>query len=275
MSRTVTTSLNIAYGKGSTYLTATNISFDVSVLGVDMTFRLYLNGSTRGYATLNSTAMGILYPTATAKPYRLDHSFEAGQGITSSASYIYLQFGGTNVQQATSLPLLSASTYTLTGSTVSAVTNSTRSTIIRYAVYSSSTVNAVAGRNCTFTLYFYQYDCAAQRISNGLSSVSVSNATPYYNDPVTYTAVVRSGATWQGWYSDVNHTNLVSTNQSYTTTPNKDLTLYGYAGTLASEHFVNVDGIWKTIDSKYVNINGVWKTADAVYGNVDGVWKST
>ena len=233
MSRVITKVLEIPYGSGATYLTATNISFDVSAYGENMTFRLYLNGSTTGYAVLNSSAMNALYPSSTAKPFKMDHTIDAGQGFASSSSYIYLQIGGTTVQSLTGLPVLPASTYSAPGMTVSAVTGSTRSSIIRYAVHSNSTFNTVAGENIKFTLYFYQYDCSALTSGNGVASTSISNSTPYYNDSVTYSAVVKSGATWQGWYSDEGHTNLVSNSISYTTTPNNDQTLYAYAGEIA------------------------------------------
>ena len=255
MSRVITKVLEIPYGSGATYLTATNISFDVSVFGVNMTFRLYLNGSTTGYAVLNSSAMNALYPSSTAKPFKMDHTIGAGQGLASSSPYIYLQIGGTTVQSLTGLSVLSASTYSAPGMTVSAVTGSTRSSIIRYAVHSSSAYNAVAGNSIKFTLYFYQYDCSALTSGNGVASTSISNSTPYYNDSVTYSAVVKSGATWQGWYSDEGHTNLVSNSISYTTTPNNDQTLYAYAGEIAEPPVITLGNPTLSKISDEVSIN--------------------
>jgi hypothetical protein len=44
---------------------------------------------------------------------------------------------------------------------------------------------------------------------------------------------------------------------------------------VAPEMFVNVDGLWKPIDSMYANINGVWKQADSLYININGTWKQS
>ena len=255
MSRVIIKVLEIPYGSGATYLTATNISFDVPVFGINMTFRLYLNGSKTGYAVLNSSAMNALYPSSTAKPFKMDHTIGAGQGLSSSSSYIYLQVGGTTVQSLTRLPVRSSSTYSADAMTASAITGSTRSSIIRYVVNSSSTINAVAGGSIKFTLYFYQYDCSALTSGNGVASTSVSNSTPYYNDPVTYSAIVKSGATWHGWYSDESHTNLISSNLSYTTTPNSDKTLYAYAGEIAEPPITTLGAPTLSKISSNVSVN--------------------
>lgn len=36
---------------------------------------------------------------------------------------------------------------------------------------------------------------------------------------------------------------------------------------------VNVDGVWKDIDSAYVNVGDTWKMIDAIYANIGGTWK--
>lgn len=92
-----------------------------------------------------------------------------------------------------------------------------------------------------------------------MTSATVSDAEPWDGDSVTFTATLKSGATFDGWYSDAACTQLVSTSLSYTTTA-ADLTLYAKAT-------VAVTGT-----GSFVKKNGAWREALAVYKKVSGAW---
>lgn len=37
--------------------------------------------------------------------------------------------------------------------------------------------------------------------------------------------------------------------------------------------YVNVNGVWRSVQDEYANVNGIWKTSYSKYLNVNGVWK--
>lgn len=113
--------------------------------------------------------------------------------------------------------------------------------------------------HASVALYFWQYSCTASAVGNGVDAVSVSNSAPYEGDSVTFTAALKQGATWHGWYSDAACTQLVSTSQVYTTDA-ADLTLYAKAtrevtGTGA---YARAGGQWAEAQDVYKRINGEW-----------------
>lgn len=122
-----------------------------------------------------------------------------------------------------------------------------------------NTVNGTSYRYLNLTLYFTQYSCSANAVGNGIQSVSVSNSAPYEGDTVTFTANVKAGATWHGWYSDAACTQLLSTSPTYTTAA-ADLTLYAKAT-------VEVTGT-----GMYTKVNGAWVEAQNIYKKVSGAW---
>ena len=257
MANVVARTLRVEYGQTKTYMTASGLSLDVSVLGTNMTTRLYLQ-SKNGYAIFNSTALDVLYPNAKAHPVKADSTFHAGLFSSNSSCYIALEFDGTEVQKCYP-KTYDGQTPDDKGLTASAILNSTKSSTIRYHHYANSTVNAVATSFLQLTLYFNQYSCSANAAGNGVTSASVSDATPWDGDSVTFTATLKSGATWHGWYKDAACTQLVSTSQSYTVNA-ADLTLYAYAT-------VEVSGT-----GIYLKQNGAYKQAQAAYKKVNGVW---
>ena len=73
----------------------------------------------------------------------------------------------------------------------------------------------------------YYYNCAAfAKSGTGISNVSVSSNEVIEGDTTTFTATVENNAVFDGWYSDEQCTNKVSSSTTYTATVNSDLTLY-------------------------------------------------
>lgn len=217
-----------------------------------------MNGTKNGYATLNSDALDVLYPNATAKPIKADSFFHAGLLNRNSSCYVALEFDGTEVQKC--YPgSLSGKDQNDTGMTNAAILNSTKSSTIRYHLYANSTLNAVGVGEASITLYFNQYACVANTAGNGVEAATVSNATPWDGDSVTFTATLKSGATWHGWYSDAACTQLVSTEQSYSAAA-ADLTLYAYAtkDTSGTGIYLKQNGAYTQAQSAYKKVSGVW-----------------
>ena len=256
MANVVGRTLLIEYGDAETYLTASGVSLDISVFGGTMTIRLYLQ-SKNGYAIYNSAALDALFPNATAHPVKADSEIFAAALSSNSNCYVALEFDGTEVQKAYAP---NSSGKTTSGTlTDSAILNSTKSSTIRYHVYANRTTNAVGTGYTSLTLYFNQYACSANTAGNGVESASVSDATPWDGDSVTFTATLKSGATWHGWYSDAACTQLVSTEQSYSAAA-ADLTLYAYAtkDTSGTGIYLKQNGAYKEAQAAYKKVNGVW-----------------
>lgn len=72
------------------------------------------------------------------------------------------------------------------------------------------------------------FTCAAVAGVN-ISSVSVSDSIVPANGSCTFSATANTGCTFEGWYSDESCTNLVSTENPYTTTIIANTTLYANA----------------------------------------------
>lgn len=223
MSNIVTKKLSINKDNIEQYCDAQNVSFNVS----DHAWRKWLNGSTNGYVILKSEGKAVLYPTDTAHPFKADSLISASR--SAGTCTVDLQFAGTNVHSE-SYTSGTQTQKTKSDITDSAVTNSTKATEIKWHVYGKNGDNQ-RGDLIELTLYFYQYAMSANKgaVANGIQSASVSSATPYYGDSVTFTPVLIQGATWHGWYSDEACTNLISADQNYTVAPTSDLILYANA----------------------------------------------
>lgn len=127
-----------------------------------------------------------------------------------------------------------------------------------------NTVNGTSYRYLDLTLYFTQYSCSANAAGNGIQSASVSDSAPYEGDTVTFTATLKSGATFHGWYSDAACTQLVSTDQTYTTAA-ADLTLYAKAtAAIGTGIYIKSGGTFAEAQTAYRKTSGTWvKVTDA------------
>lgn len=254
MATTITTALDITASNAEQYCTASKLDLNES----GYAFKKYLNGSSDGYATLNAAAMAELYPTEHANPFEIDMRIRGSRGAGSMT--VALEIDG-KVLFNPSFRSTSMVTETKTGvskNSFSEIGRSTRSSVIRWNVHGSN-VAMQRVETAGLTLYFYRYACAANAVGNGIESAAASDTAPYEGDTVTFTATLKPGATWRGWYSDAACTQLVSSNQTYTCSA-EDLTLYAKA----------------TIDTPstgiYTKANGAHSEAQAAYKKINGVW---
>lgn len=259
MSTEVTRNLYIDYDNAKTYLTAHGVSLRINIAGTKVAVRHYMNGARTGYATVNSAGMDVLFPSDTAIPHRLDLGSHIGQLVSSSKNWVEFRIDGTALERFPGGT--GAFTRTYTNETVSAFRKN--STFMGYH-NAPNTVNGTSYRYLNLTLYFTQYSCSANAVGNGIQSVSVSNSAPYEGDTVTFTANIKAGATWHGWYSDASCTQLVSADQTYTTAA-ADLTLYAKAtAAIGTGIYIKSGGTFAEAQTAYKKISGAWvKVADA------------
>ena len=251
MATVITKELNITIHNSSTYCTAVNCDLDKETYA----FRKYLNGHADGYATLNDAAKELLFPSGTAHPFKADSVISCSR--SGGTCTVALQFGGTAVHTG-NYTSITQQVRTSNGITNAAVTGSTKSTQIRWHIHGPN-YSAQRVKYVDLKLYFNQYACAANAVGNGIASVGVDKAEAYDGDSVTFTATLKSGATFHGWYSDAACTQLLSTSRIYTTAAS-DLTLYAKATreVTGTGSYVKADGVWREAQAVYKKINGVW-----------------
>lgn len=225
MAKVVQTTLRISESNVEQYCTADGLSLNTGGYAI----RLYLNGHTQGSAILNNAAKEVLYPSATAHPFKIDSTIRANK--SGGSMTISLQFNGTSVQSESGDWGSGLKNKTKNGISDPVVINSNRSTEIKWHIKGSSTVSRFSIASTNLTFYFNQYTMTPHIGTNvqGVKSVNVSTSTPYQGDTVTFSAELVKGAVWNGWYSDAACTNLVSTNRNYSFTASSDVTLYAKA----------------------------------------------
>ena len=225
MAKVVQTTLQIAEKNVEQYCIADGLSLNTGGYAI----RLYLNGHTQGSAILNDAAKEVLYPSATAHPFKIDSFIRANK--SGGHMTISLQFDGTSVQSETGDWGTGLKNKIKEGISDPVVINSNRSTEIKWHIKGSSTVSRFSIASTRLTFYFNQYEMRplVGDNANGIQKVTVSNASPCQGDTVTFTPKLVNGATWVGWYSDAACTNLVSTDQNYSVSPSSDITLYAKA----------------------------------------------
>lgn len=225
MAKVVQTTLQISENNVEQYCIADGLSLNTGGYAI----RLYLNGHTQGSAILNDAAKEVLYPSATAHPFKIDSTIRANK--SGGSMTISLQFNGTSVQSETGDWGTGLKNKTKEGISDPFVINSNRSTEIKWHIKGSSTVSRFSIASTKLTFYFNQYEMRplVGDNANGIQKVTVSNASPCQGDTVVFTPKLVQGATWVGWYSDAACTNLVSAEQNYSVTPSSDITLYAKA----------------------------------------------
>ena len=225
MATVVQTTLQFSEADVEQYCIADGLSLNTGGYAI----RLYLNGHTHGSAILNDAAKEVLYPSATAHPFKIDSFMRANK--SGGSMTISLQFGGTDVHSESSGWGTGLKNKTKEGISDSVVVNSDRSTEIKWHIKGSSTVSRFSIASTRLTFYFNQYEMQSLvgNNVNGVQEATVSNVSPYQGDAVVFTPKLVQGATWVGWYSDVACTDLVSTDQNYSVSPMSDLTLYAKA----------------------------------------------
>lgn len=254
MATVVTKELNITVHNSKIYCVADHLDL------ADQTyaFKKYFNGSTDGYATLNNIAKNTIFPSAAARPFKADSEISCSR--SGGTCIVALQFNGTDIHSE-SFTSITQQVKSKSGIVNAELTRSTRSTQIRWHVHGGN-ANSQRVKHAILKLYFNQYTMRA--IGDGVSTATVSNTSPYQGDIVIFSAVVPSGATWFGWYSDPACTILVSTDQSYSVSPESDLTLYAKATKtkVGSGVYLKRSGSYSEAFSVYKKQNGVWSKID-------------
>lgn len=223
-------------------------------------YRIY-TGLAKGayYAYLTQGGLDLLFPSDTAKPFKADAGVVTASrfaGSTSNNNQMWAYLNGTTT---TALNVTTDNQDKIDYGITSGVAGTTKSQA-DFRVYLKHNSGAVAvGGNAYFKLYFYQYSCSANAVGNGIASATADKSEAFDGDTVTFTATLKSGATFHGWYSDAACTQLVSTSTTYTTAA-ADLTLYAKA-----TREVTGTGV-------YVKVNGAWCEAQEVYKKVSGAW---
>lgn len=235
------------------------------------------NGAEYVSAVINNAGMNILYPNDTAHPVKMDsHALLGRAALTATITTSTLKNPIT--EDDTIAPMVDGIQsriwrpnnindvpYNFNNLRLPSILNSTRNSTIEYRMrqYVRSDYRAIGIDDIRLTLYFEEYDFSAQIANNaqGIDAVACSQAIGYEGDSITYTVTLSPGVIWNGWYADPNCKTLVSTEQTYTTIPNGNLTLYAKASTelAAGTGF-------------YIKQNNTFVEANAVYKKIDGAW---
>lgn len=253
MAAIITKELNITINNSAQYCIADHVDLDKETYA----FQKYFNGSTDGYATLNDAAKELLFPSGTAHPFKADSTISCSRSAGSAT--VALQFDGTAVHTG-NYTSITQQVRTATGITDTAVTGSTKSTQIRWHIHGAN-ASAQRVKYVDLKLYFNQYACSANAVGNGMDSASVDKAEAYDGDNVTFTAALKAGAVWHGWYSDAECTKLVSTAQTYTASA-ADLTLYAKATIDGTGIYVKAGEVYTQAQAAYKRVSGAWVQAD-------------
>ena len=179
--------------------------------------------STTARFTMNDAGRDVLFPSAAAKAHKVDVWAQTIATLNNRKNTINVAIAG---QNAIAAERIRTSLTEHTGSVSGSFTKSNTSAI--YTIKIVNGFHAAGVRDTSITAYFTQYSCAANKVGNGIKSVSVSNAEPYEGETVTFSAELYNGANFYGWFSDANCTQLVSSSLTYSTTA-ADLTLYAKA----------------------------------------------
>lgn len=254
MATVVTKELNITVHNSKIYCVADHLNLAEQTYA----FKKYFNGSTDGYATLNGIAKNAIFPSASARPFKADSEISCSR--SGGTCIVALQFNGKDIHSE-SFTSINQQVKSKSGIVNAELTRSTRSTQIRWHVHGGN-ASSQRVKHVILKLYFNQY--TMQAIGDGVATATVSNTSPYQGDSVIFSAVVPSGATWFGWYSDPACTILVSTDQNYSVSPESDLTLYAKATKtkVGSGVYLKRSGVYSEAFSVYKKQNGVWSTID-------------
>lgn len=179
--------------------------------------------STTATFTMNDAGRDVLFPSAVAIANKIDVWAQTISTLSNSKNTINVAIAGQNAITTERIHTsLTEHTGSISGNFIKSNTS---------AIYTIKIANGFIGagvRDTSITAYFNQYACTANRVGNGVKRVSVSNAAPYEGETVTFSAEIYNGANFEGWFSDANCTQLVSSSTSHTISAT-DLTLYAKA----------------------------------------------
>ncbi len=219
-------------------------------------FRLYLDGETDGWAHLNDAAKAELYPTATARPFKLDSYITASR--SGGTMYVTLELEGTAVHEA-KITSISKKEHSQLDITHDLISGSTRATDIAWQIDGSSTVSDFRVDSTTIDMYFNRYEVQGFKANRakGVKDFHISNTNPYHGDIVEVTVELEEGAKWYGWYADPEHTVLLSADMNMVFESGNDVVAYAYATLGTGLHF-KLGGQWFSSIEIMRKVNGQW-----------------
>lgn len=105
------------------------------------------------------------------------------------------------------------------------------------------------------------YKCMALHDDGCTTSVSVKDGHVLVGNSITFTCVLKDGYEFLGWYSDDTYETLITTDLSYTVTPEAAMTIYAQTNQVE----IITTGI-------YIKRNSAYAESLAVYKKIDGAW---
>lgn len=198
--------------------------------GLGMRHPLILYMSNTGDATFNSTGKSFLYPKDNIHPFKMAWKAIITTNCSDSNLKIFIdnsQIFDVYCPEATGS---NPDIFSYDNITLPAVLNSTKNStiVIRMSTSENGLFKGYSLHEESYIkLYFQQWDLTAQKVGDGWGTI-LAPGRVYDNENVNYTCIVGNGCTFHGWYSDAAHTNLVSSDTTYTITASQDLVLYAY-----------------------------------------------
>ena len=228
MANIIETIFTITAGQGSTYFTSSGaVSLDRIYLGTSAGVSLYLGNS--GTATMNSAGKEVLYPKTNVSPFKAD-ILAYGGGATQGKN-LKISFDNTVVvdQDINTTNVFQDEEHEHFNLTNTAIINSTQNSSIVFTLTATNNglFQIFTIEKTYIKLYFQQWDLIAQKIGDGAGLITCPGRV-YDGESVDFYCNVGAYCTFHGWYSDIEHTNLVSSSIRYTVTASEDLTLYAY-----------------------------------------------
>ena len=255
--------LTLVYGTTKNYFSGSGLYIDYQGWSQQP---MAIWGTKNGTATMKDAGKAVLYPKAGIHPFKADLSMIGATSVDDAVMKIYFDdvlvfddWWYNNSQEETKL-----------------VANITDSCILNSTINSSITVNLSASQiklmggfgmrnNSYFKLYFQQWDLVGYSTGDGVQAV-MSPGRVYNGETVTFSTLLNDNSIFHGWYSDVEHTQLVSTNQTYEVTASEDLVLYAYA-TKKPDKYNN------KLYFKGKSNNSKWKHPYSVYKKTVNGWE--
>lgn len=241
------------------------LGHDAGLIALDSAITLYQGNF--GEAIMNNTGKSILYPTAAATPYRLDLSFVMGCNVADAVLSININDTSIYSSSIAKTSYGQHNTYTQTNIINNIITTSNKNSKI--SVYMSASENSSLTRltmkSGYMKLYFQQWDLIGYSTGDGVQAV-ISPGRLYAGETGTFSTILNDNSEFHGWYKDAAHTQLVSTNQTYTVTASEDLTLYAYTTKKVNKYN-------NKIYFKGLSNNSKWKNPYSIYKKTINGWE--
>lgn len=266
MANILETIFTITAGQGKTYFTSSgSVSLDRSYIGASTGVSLYLGNS--GTATMNTAGKAILYPKTGISPFKADILVSAGGGAPGKNLKIAIDNTTIVDQDITTTDTYGSETHEHFNLVNSTIINSTQNSSIVFTLTATGNnlFQAYTIDGTYIKLYFQQWDLVGYSTGDGVQAV-MSPGRVYNGETVIFSTLLNNNSIFHGWYSDAAHTQLVSTNQTYTVTASADLTLYAYA-TKKPDKYNN------KLYFKGQSNNSKWKHPYSVYKKTINGWE--